>query len=157
AVHLDWSGLADVERTLPVVVKLKHGGSMVLRRLNAANDPNSGVLQDPNAGEEALLVIDRSRVEAVWTGEGVRVKRDYDLRSDAQAFTARYITSLVMRDWRLVRDIAISAIILGLLALVPIMFWRLLGERVMYYKSIDTFYVLCVFLIILIGFETVFS
>ena len=36
------------------------------------------VLQDPNADEDAALVIDRVRFEDAWTGDVVLVKRDYD-------------------------------------------------------------------------------
>ena len=47
--------------------------------------------------------------------------------------------------------------VLSLLALAPIMFWRLLIDRVLYYDSLDTLAVLCVAMLVLIVFETVFG
>ena len=45
----------------------------------------------------------------------------------------------LVRDRRVVRDLAICAAILCVTAVSPIMFWRVLVDRVMYYGSLDTF------------------
>ena len=57
---------------------------------------------------------------------------------------------------RMVRDVAIAAVILGLLALAPIMFWRLLSDKVIFYKAYNTFYVLCFAMLVVIAFEATF-
>jgi ATP-binding cassette, subfamily B, bacterial HlyB/CyaB len=56
----------------------------------------------------------------------------------------------------MVRDVAIAAVILGFMALAPIMFWRLLSDKVIFYKSYNTFYVLCVAMLVIIAFEAAF-
>ena len=84
-------------------------------------------------------------------------KRDYSLRDEDQPFGVRLVISQLLRDRRIARDIGIAAFTLSLLALAPIMFWRLLIDRVLYYGSLDTFAVLCVAMVILIAFETGFS
>ena len=52
---------------------------------------------------------------------------------------------------------AVAALSLSLLALGPIMFWRLLIDRVVYYRAFDTLAVLCVAMIVLVIFETIFG
>ena len=56
AVSLDWKGLQHLKKALPAIVKLKNGASMVLLRVDGDDEDNFRVvLQDPNAGDDALL------------------------------------------------------------------------------------------------------
>jgi subfamily B ATP-binding cassette protein HlyB/CyaB len=157
-VNLNWSGLSHLKKALPAIVTLKNGGSMVLRQLVDIKDVTARVLlQDPNAEEDAVLAIDRVRFEEVWTGEVVLVKRDYEVSDESQPFGKGLIGAVIFHDRWVVRDVAISALVLGLLALAPIVFWRLLMDRVIYYKAFNTFYVLCAFMLVMLAFETIFT
>jgi Peptidase C39 family len=77
AVHLTWNGLNQLKWVLPAIVRLKDGSCVVLLRLEGIGGTVRLVLQDPNAGDDALLLIDQTRFEKVWTGEVVLVKRSY--------------------------------------------------------------------------------
>ena len=156
-VHLNWSGLAHLKKALPAIVMLKNGGSMVLLRLEGEKDAVRVVLQDPNADEDALLVIDRVRFEDVWTGEVILVKRDYEITDETQPFSLGLVAGLIFRERWIVRDVAICALVLGFLALTPIIFWRLLTDKVLYYHAYNTFFVLCLAMVVLIAFEAVFA
>jgi ABC-type bacteriocin/lantibiotic exporter with double-glycine peptidase domain len=89
------------------------------------------VLQDPNAGDDALLMVDRVRFENAWTGEVILVRRDYDVREESQPFSIGFVRGLILRERRMVRDIAICAVVLGFLSLMPIVFWQVLISRVL--------------------------
>ncbi|MBX9825621.1 MAG: peptidase domain-containing ABC transporter [Xanthobacteraceae bacterium] len=157
-LQLNWDGLADLGKALPAIVRLKHGGSMVLlRQIDQDSETPRIVLQDPHADEDAALVIDRVRFEDVWTGEVVLIKRDYDIADEEQPFGFGLIRALVFRERWIVRDLAIAAFILAFLALSPILFWRMLTDFVLYYKALGTFAVLCIGFVILLAFETVFA
>jgi subfamily B ATP-binding cassette protein HlyB/CyaB len=155
SVRLDWHGLQQLKAALPAIVKLKNGASMVLLRLEGEDEGLRFVLQDPNASEDALLLIDKLRFESVWSREVILVKRNYEISDEAQPFSMGLITALIFRERRIVRDVAICAIILGFLALTPIMFWRLLS-RVIEYKTFSTFTVLCLAMLVCIVFEAAF-
>ena len=156
-VHLGWSALHHLRRVLPAIVGLKNGSFLVLRRLDGDKDDAKVVLQDPNADEDSLLVIDRVRFEEAWTGQVILVKRNYDIREEEQPFSLGLVAALVFRERRIARDVAICALILGLLALAPVIFWRVISDRVLYFKAVDTLYVLCLAMAILIAFEASFS
>jgi ATP-binding cassette, subfamily B, bacterial HlyB/CyaB len=155
--RLSWSGLTHLKKALPAIVRLKHGQAMVLQRVEGAPDALRVVLQDPLAGDAAPLVIDRVRFESVWTGEIVLVKRNYDVSDEGQPFSIGLVVALIFRERRMVRDIAISAVVLSLLALSPIMFWRLLSDKVIYFKAYNTFAVVCSVMAVLVFFETLFA
>ncbi|MBV9376055.1 MAG: peptidase domain-containing ABC transporter [Alphaproteobacteria bacterium] len=157
ATRLGFDDLMQLGRALPAILLLKNGSAMVLRRTEAKAQPPHIVLEDPGAGEDALLTLDAQRLALAWSGEIILIKRDYRLRDEDQPFGLRLIAAQLFRDRRLVRDLGVAAIMLSLLALGPIMFWRLLIDRVVYMHSLDTLAVLCVTMLVLIIFETAFG
>jgi subfamily B ATP-binding cassette protein HlyB/CyaB len=156
SVQLNWDGLSELKHALPAIVTLKNGNSMVLLRLERQNDQIRAVLQDPNAGENGFLTVDRVRFEDVWTGHVTLIKRKYGVSDETQPFQIGLIVALIFRERRIVRDVAICALVLGLLALTPIVFWRLLSDKVIFYKTYNTFFVLCSAMALAIVFETAF-
>ncbi|MBV9236213.1 MAG: peptidase domain-containing ABC transporter [Xanthobacteraceae bacterium] len=152
----DWKGLIALSKALPVLITLKNGRSMVLVRLELDNEPMRVVLEDPNAGDDALLIIDRTRFESAWSGDVVLVRRNYDMRDEAQPFSISFVRALIFRERRIVRDIAVCAVVLGFLSLLPIMFWQVLTVRVLGYKALSTFYFVVVAMISVIALDAVF-
>ena len=156
-VRLPWRGLFHLRKSLPVIVTLKSGGSMVLESFEGGDEAPAVVLHDPKAGEDSRLVIDRPRFEEGWTGEVALLRRNYDLTDEEQPFSLSLIAALIMRERRCVRDLAICAMALSLFALAPIVFWRLLSDKVIYYGSLNTFTVLCIAMGVVIVFEAIFA
>ena len=154
---LDWSDLTKIAKALPAIVKLTSGACMTLTAIDARGDVPCVSLKDPNAGDGALLTIDRVRFEDAWTGETLLVRRRWELTDEEQPFSLGLVAGLVFRERRLTRDLAISAFVLSLFALAPIMFWRLMSDKVMYYGSLNTYTVLCLGMALVVGFETVFA
>jgi subfamily B ATP-binding cassette protein HlyB/CyaB len=152
-VKLNWSGISHLNKVLPAIVRFKNGSCMVLRRLEG----DQIVLQDPNAGDDALLLLDRIRFEEAWTGEVILIRRNYDIAEQERPFSLGLVVALVFRERRIARDVAICAIVLGILALAPVIFWRLMSDRVIYFKALNTLYVLCLAMAVLIAFEAAFS
>ncbi|WP_158814057.1 peptidase domain-containing ABC transporter [Methylocapsa sp. S129] len=157
ALRLSGSRLSQLKKTLPAVVRLKNGANMVLRRIDGEADQTRIVLQDPNASDDAPLIIDRPRFEEVWTGETILVKRNYEISDESQPFSIGFVLALLFRERWIIRDIAICAIVLSFLALTPIIFWRLLSDKVIYYKAYNTLSVLCVAMAVLVAFEAMFA
>ena len=157
-VQLDWDGLAHLKKALPVIARLKSGQCMVVSRVTGEDEAAvQVVLQDPNAHEDAPLVIDRVRFEEAWTGDIILVKRNYDIADETQPFGFGFIVALLFRERWIVRDVAICALVLGFISLTPILFWRVLSDKVLYYKAYDTFFVICIVMVVFIAFETVFG
>jgi ATP-binding cassette, subfamily B, bacterial HlyB/CyaB len=157
ATRLKFADLMRLGAALPAMLLLKNGGAMALLRSEPQAQPPQVVLQDPNAGEGALLTLDEHRLALGWEGEAVLLKRDYRLRDEDQPFGVGLIVSQLLRDRRIARDIAVSAIMLSILALGPILFWRILLDRVLYYRNFDTLAVMCAAMAVMIIFETIFG
>jgi ATP-binding cassette, subfamily B, bacterial HlyB/CyaB len=151
-VQLDWDGLGHLRKALPAIVVLKNGECMVLVGWNR----DQVVLQHPNAGTNEVTV-DRVRFEDAWTEDVIVVRRNYDLTDEEQPFGIGYLAALILREKKVFRDIVICSFMLGLLAIWPIAFWRLLIDKVLYYQTFNTFYVLCVVFGVLLIWDTIFS
>jgi subfamily B ATP-binding cassette protein HlyB/CyaB len=157
STRLTFRDLMQAGPALPMILLLKNGSAMVLLRAERKAQPPHIVVEDPAAGDDTLLTLDEERLGLGWAGEAILLKRDYRLRDEDQPFGLGLIAAQLFRDRRIVRDIAVAATMLSLLALAPIMFWRLLIDRVLYFHALDTLAVLCVAMLILIIFETVFG
>jgi subfamily B ATP-binding cassette protein HlyB/CyaB len=157
ATHLTWDRLSQLKKALPAIVTLKNGASMVLLRLTGGPNDARVVLQDPNAADDAMLVIDQVRFEDAWSGEVILVKRNYDISDESQPFSIGLVSALIFRERWVVRDVAICAIVLSFLALTPIIFWRLLSDKVIYFKAYNTFFVVCLAMAVLVIFEAIFA
>jgi ATP-binding cassette subfamily B protein len=143
-------------KVLPAIVRLSGGRTVVLQRIEGSGDETRIVLQDA-LGSGAPLAVDRVRFEDAWTGEAVLIKRNYDIADESQPFGIGLVASLIFRERWIVRDVAICALVLGFLALTPIMFWRLLTDKVLYFGAYNTFVVLCLAFAVLVIFDAVFA
>ena len=157
--RLRWGDLFKMGRALPAIVLLRNGAAMVLLRTETrlSGWPPVAVLGDPNGGAEAPILLDEARLAAAWDGEMVLVKRDYRLRDEDRPFGIGWVVGQLLRDRRVARDLAICAVLLGMLAVSPVVFWRVMVDRVMYYGSLSTFTMLCVAFATLLVFETIFG
>jgi ATP-binding cassette, subfamily B, bacterial HlyB/CyaB len=157
AERMSKNELTHLKKALPAIAVFKNGTHMVLLRLMGGPDDLRVVLQDPNADPEAVLTIDLIRFEDAWSGQIVLVKRNYEITDENQPFSIGLVTAFMFRERWVVRDVAISAVVLSFLALSPIIFWRLLSDKVIYYKAYNTFFVVCLAMGVLVVFEAVFA
>jgi ATP-binding cassette, subfamily B, bacterial HlyB/CyaB len=158
SVRLRWQDLFKLGTAVPAIVLLRNGAAMVLTRaVEPPVGPAMVVLQDPAGGEEAYLRVDEARLDAAWAGDVILIKRDYRLRDEDRPFGIAWVAGQLLRDRRITRDLTICAVLLGILAITPVLFWRVMVDRVMYYGSLSTFSMLCIAFAVLLVFETIFG
>jgi len=143
-VRLDWDDLKHLKKALPAIVRLKTGAAMILSEVSSESAVQYVQLRDPDAEEGSLLPIDRVRLEEIWTGEVVLIRRDYKLLDEEKPFGWPLIFAMFLRERRLLRDLIIGAFALSFLALTPMVFWRIITGSVLEYRAFNTFVVLCV-------------
>ncbi len=153
-MRMHWNGLAGLQKSFPVIVAMKDGGTMLLNEMVHDEAGQRVVVEDPGVEDETLLVLERRQFEEVWNGDVILVKRRLNLTDATQPFGFGLIFALIFRERRIARDIFIGAIVLSLLALAPIMFWRLMSARVLPFHSYNSYIVLCGAMLVLIAAET---
>ena len=156
-VPCSWRDIRRLNKGLPAIVPLADRNFMMLMGSDLYNDVQRIILHDPSIGDESCFVMDQAAFERTWTGQVVLLKRNYAIGDEVRPFGLGLVSAYIFTEKRVVRDVAVSAVMLAFLALVPIMFWRLVSERVLQYHAITTFWVLCLALVLFIGFEAAFS
>ena len=157
ATTLDWEDLGKLQDAFPAILRLRNGNSMVVVGFGKQGDTDVAILQDPLAGQELVLPVDRIRLNQAWAGEVVLLKREYALKDSEQPFGLKWFLVEVLQHRRLFRDIGIAAILMSLFALAVPIFFQLVIDRVLVHRSIGTLWVLMAGMIGVIAFETAFS
>ena len=143
-IQMRWDDLKHLKKALPAIVKLKSGETMILSEVDVRASTPHVKLRDPDAEEGSVMAIDQVRMEEIWSGEVVVVRREYKLLDDEKPFGWGLVLALFFREKRLLRDLVLGAIALSFLALTPMIFWRILTGQVLEYRAFNTFTVLCV-------------
>ncbi len=156
-IRVHWDSLPALQKSFPVMIRLKDGGAMLLTGLRRIGTSQQIWVQDPVTGDDTTLVLARSQLDAIWTGEIIIVRPKVSLTDENQPFGIGLIAALILRERKVVRDLLLAAILLSFLALTPIWFWRLLADRIAPYRSMDSFVVLCCVMLSLIIVETALS
>ncbi len=143
-IKLGFDDLTRLKKALPAVVKLKTGAAMVLNEVEHRGHTPYVILRDPDAEEGSAIAIDRLRLEEIWTGEVVLLRREYKMTDEDKPFGWPLVIGLFLREKRLLRDLIFGALALSLLALTPMLFWRILTSTVLLHRTFNTFTVLCV-------------
>jgi ATP-binding cassette subfamily B protein len=156
-VRIRAEDFGKLRKTLPAIVVLRTGAAMVLKSFDPNPQRPLVHLANPRDEEGGVMALDLVRFEEAWSGDLIIVKRNYDLVDEEQPFSFALIAGLVFRERRMTRDVGISAFFLGLFALAPIMYWRMLSDKVIYYSAMNTFVVLMATMGVIIMFEALFS
>src|SRR3984957_2365425 len=157
AAKFGWSEITKLGKATPAILRLKSGYAMVVRKVQKLGGVTQLIFQDPLAGAETYLTLDEQRYLDSCTGDIILIKRDFPLITEEQPFGIRGVAGRVLMSRQIVRDLMIAAFLLSLLAAAPIVFWRLLIDRVLYYKAYNTLAVLCMAMVVVVAVETAFS
>ena len=86
-IVVKWSGSADPCPDITRDLRLEDGSALVLETVR--EDKMTGivaVVRDPTSSGEALVMVDEARLEAVWKGQLILVKRRFDATDEHQPF-----------------------------------------------------------------------
>ncbi|GEB04380.1 ABC export transporter fused inner membrane and ATPases [Gluconobacter roseus NBRC 3990] len=151
-MRLRWRYLIKIRNSPPVVLMFKDGSAGLMVHADA----EKGVvwLRDPMGGEgDAPVPVDELRLMQVWTGDVLLVKRRRD-ESEADAkFDLLWFVKMVLREKKVMRDIAFASLILSILQIFPALIVMQVIDRVVNYHSMATLISLTAFVIILSFYE----
>ncbi len=148
---------ADLADALPAILRLKNGNALLLLELVRLTDGINAKLYDPTVGEATPLTMPLDQLFAV-ADELLLVKRAAsDAEDKTQPFSLGRVLGELRRERRLFRDIAVAAALMSVTALAPAIFWQLVVDRVLVYKSLSTLHVLVGGLAFILLFDTLFG
>lgn len=153
-----WADLEKLQETMPMLARLSNGNFIVLVGVKQTTEGPAVAVLDPLAQPaNAIFLLDQARFVAAWSGEVLLLRREYALSDENQPFGLRWFIPEVLRQRSLLRDVAISAIVLQVLALAMPIFMQLVVDKVIVHQGYATLYVLSGGIVLSLLFEAVFS
>ena len=162
SVHrTDWSRLGRFQKLAPFLVRLNNGNYFVVIKAGATAETAEGgeqiILFNPRMPEAGLFAISRAEFVSHWTGEIVLLKRVYRLDDTNRRFGLSWFVPEIWRQRALLRNVAIAALAMHLLALAVPIFFQIVIDRVLIYLSISTLVVVSIGVGLAILFDATFN
>jgi len=156
AVKLDWNMLFHMGEAFPAIARLKSGKSVILSGV----EPNAShrvAILDPLKLQSGFILLTREEFETIWDGSAILIKRSYKLSDTDQPFSLRWFIPEILREKQLVRDVAVSAMVLNVLALGSPIFFQIVIDKVLVHKGFSTLQTLAIGMVILLLFDAAFN
>lgn len=154
---LRWGDLVRLKASLPAILRLKDGSSLVLEGMREGSSGSAAILRDPTVASDALAAVDETRLADQWAGEVILLKRRHAVVDEERPFGLPWLFGQVMREKRLFADIGIAALISTIFALTPPLCFMVIIDRVLVHHSTSTLVVIAVAVGLIILFETILS
>lgn len=156
--RVSWNELVALGETLPAIARLGNGNFVVLVGFKKTESGVHVAIMDPLAQPaNAIFLLEQATFEKSWSGEVTLLKREYALLDEKQPFGLRWFLPELFRQRVFLRDVAVAAIVLHLLALAVPIFMQLVIDKVIAHQGYATLYVLSGGVMLALLFEAVFS
>src|SRR5712692_3954502 len=156
SVSMRWQDLALLSRVMPAILRLSGGGSLVLESFREGGSSGRlAVLRDPTSQPDAVVVVDEARLDEVWDGRVLLIKRRFAAADEARPFGLGWLLAQVLRERKVFCDIGIAALIGTVFAVAPPFLFMIVLDRVLTNHSVSTLIVIAGALLLLILFEVV--
>ena len=157
ADRFTWKGLMAQGGVFPLIAKLADGSCIIV----VGSSPNEGgqiaVLNPQAESPTQVVLLNQAQLEEKWKGDVYLLKRVYALTEQAQPFGFRWFIPEILKQKAALRDIAIAAIAMHVLALASPMFFQLVIDKVMVHQSMPTLWVLGAGIVVALMFDAVFA
>jgi len=137
ALRLVWKNLFRFREAAPAVLLLKDGAAALV----VGADPQRDIvwLKSPSSADaEPPVAVDRLRLDQVWGGDVILVKRPIGQGEGEAPFTLGWIFARVMEEKKLLVQISYASVVLSILAIAPALLVMAVIDRVLEYGSIST-------------------
>ena len=156
AMRLKWRYLVRMHDLPPLVLMFKDGTAALLVGADPARDVVW--LRDPMGNDgDAPVAVDELRLSQVWTGDVVLVQRSRN-QSEAEApINLQWLTRMVLREKKALRDIAIASMVLSILTIFPALIVMQVIDKVVNHHSMSTLVSITAIIVVLTTFEALIS
>jgi subfamily B ATP-binding cassette protein HlyB/CyaB len=155
---LTWAGLLAQEGVFPLIARLADGNSVIVMGVSRQEGDGQIAILNPLADNaSAVIMIDRDKFCAKWEGAVFLMKRLHAAPEGARPFGFRWFIPEILKQKAALRDIAIAAIAMHLLALASPIFFQLVIDKVLVHQSVGTLWVLGVGIVVALVFDALFG
>jgi ATP-binding cassette, subfamily B, bacterial HlyB/CyaB len=134
--------LERLGEAFPVLARLKNGHMVIVNGVTPDNNVPEVVISDPLADRADFVFLSRPAFEAAWSGTLFLIRRETTEEGTERPFGIGWFVPEILRQWSLLRDVALAVMALHLLALALPIFFQLVVDRVLVHEAVTTLWVL---------------
>jgi ATP-binding cassette subfamily B protein len=155
---LKWDTLLGLGEAYPALVQLANGNwVVVIAACHDAAGEDALSIFDPLAERPEPLVVAQKNFCDNWRGEVILVKRSRAQEASQRPFGFRWFVPELIRERRLLTDVAVAAVLLYALGLITPFYFQLVIDKVLVHESFTTLLVLTAGAAIALAFDALFS
>jgi ATP-binding cassette subfamily B protein len=143
--------------SLPAVLILNDARAVLLMKVHQEGGATKALIEDPAADGSVNALLDESRLFEYWSGDALLTERHWKITDEERPFGVWWLVGQVVREKKLVRDIAVAAFFMSLLALFPAFVMMVAIDRVLYHHSFSTLGVIALAMVLVTLFDTLFG
>ncbi|WP_262300347.1 peptidase domain-containing ABC transporter [Microvirga sesbaniae] len=151
--RLRWRQFFQVRSDAPIVLLFKDGSASLL----VGHDAAQAVvfLKDPRPSADGTPVaVDELRLSQMWNGEVVLVRRARGGATDDEPFSFGWLTRLVLRERRNLREVIVASLTMSVLQILPPFLVMIAIDQVLTHHSMSTLALIGLILALTAGYET---
>ena len=118
-MHIERGELGTLARTVPALLILSDGRTVVLDRVHERDGTHLALIEDPASNSGISALIDEPRLFDIWGGQVLLLKRRWKLTDPERPFGFTWLVGQMIQERKLFRDIVVAAFMMSLLSLFP--------------------------------------
>jgi len=154
---LSWENLLAQNGVFPLIARMSDKTCMIVVGVTDQGGTKVAVLNPQAANATEVHLLDHETFTARWQGEVFFMKRLFGVTEQTQPFGLRWFIPEILKQKSALRDIAITALTMHVLALASPMFFQLVIDKVMVHQSISTLWVLGIGIVVALAFDATFG
>ncbi|MBF0627353.1 MAG: peptidase domain-containing ABC transporter [Magnetococcales bacterium] len=153
-----WKDLAGLGGAYPVMAETRGGHWLLVSRVTLASDGEaSATVLDPRYEQTGPRLLSRQAFEADWSGNLVLCKREHEFTFERRPFGLNWFMPEIFAQRKLLRNVAIAAILSSLLGLAMPMCFNIMIDRVVPHQSYQSLITLMLILAMVVVFDGLFQ
>ena len=155
---LTWETLNAQGGVFPLIARMQGKNCVIVLGISEEGGERKVAVLNPLAeNATAVQLLNAQEFCEQWKGEVFFMKRLFGMVEKDQPFGFRWFIPEIMKQKSALRDIAIAALSMHVLALASPVFFQLVIDKVMVHQSISTLWVLGVGIVIALVFDSLFG
>jgi ATP-binding cassette subfamily B protein len=154
---MSWASLIAQGGVFPLIARLDGGACVIVMMASDGNGEQVAVLDPPSEKVGEIQILTREKFEERWKGDVFLMKRAYAFAETNQPFGFRWFIPEILKQKSALRDIAIAAVAMHILALASPVFFQLVIDKVLVHQSLSTLWVLAIGIVVALIFDSMFG
>lgn len=152
AARLRWRQLLRLETDAPLVLLFNDGSAGLV--VGRDMQHQAVLLKDPCQPAGSPVAVDELRLSRIWNGEVLLVRRARGGALEDEPFSFGWLTRLVLRERRNLREVIVGSLALSVLQILPPFLVMVAIDQVLTHQSMSTLALIAMILALTAGYET---